>query len=47
VIVLKRSVNPGFAKIEKELFVRPNTMMLFGDAKETLTQLVRGLKDAG
>jgi NAD(P) transhydrogenase subunit beta len=47
VIVLKRSMNPGFAKIENELFVRPNTMMLFGDAKETLTQLVRGLKDEG
>jgi NAD(P) transhydrogenase subunit beta len=47
VIVLKRSMNPGFAKIENELFVRPNTMMLFGDAKETLTQLVGGLKDEG
>jgi NAD(P) transhydrogenase subunit beta len=44
VIVLKRSMNPGFAKIENELFVRPNTMMLFGDAKETLTELVRALK---
>jgi NAD(P) transhydrogenase subunit beta len=47
VIVLKRSMNPGFAKIENELFVRPNTMMLFGDAKETLTQLVRALKEQG
>lgn len=47
VIVLKRSMNPGFAKIENELFIRPNTMMLFGDAKETLTQLVRGLKYEG
>jgi NAD(P) transhydrogenase subunit beta len=40
-------MNPGFAKIENELFVRPNTMMLFGDAKETLTQLVRALKEQG
>jgi NAD(P) transhydrogenase subunit beta len=47
VIVLKRSMNPGFAKIENEHFVRPNTMMLFGDAKETLTQLVRALKEQG
>jgi NAD(P) transhydrogenase subunit beta len=47
VIVLKRSMNPGFAKIENELFLRPNTMMLFGDAKETLVQLVRALKDQG
>jgi len=45
VIVLKRSMNPGFAKIENELFTRPNAMMLFGDAKETLTQLVRALKE--
>jgi NAD(P) transhydrogenase subunit beta len=47
VIVLKRSMNPGFAKIENELFLRPNTMMLFGDAKETLVRLVRALKDQG
>ena len=37
VIVLKRSMNPGFAGIENELFVRPNTMMVLGDAKQTLT----------
>jgi NAD(P) transhydrogenase subunit beta len=45
VIVLKRSMNPGFAKIDNELFVRPNTMMLFGDANKTLTEVVRGLKE--
>ena len=44
VIVLKRSMNPGFAKIENELFLRPNTMMLFGDAKQTLTELARRLR---
>jgi NAD(P) transhydrogenase subunit beta len=44
VIVLKRSMNPGFAQIENELFTRPTTMMLFGDAKETLMQLIRALK---
>jgi len=37
-------MNPGFARIGNELFTRPNTMMLFGDAKETLMQLVRALK---
>ena len=47
VIVLKRGMNPGFAKIENELFVRPNTLMLFGDAKETLTALNRALKEKG
>ena len=45
VLVLKRGMNPGFAKIENELFVRPNTLMLFGDAKETLTQLARKLRE--
>jgi len=46
VIVLKRSMSPGFAKIENELFLRPNTMILFGDANKTLTEMVRELKDA-
>ena len=46
VIVLKRTMNPGFAKIENELFIRPNTMMLFGDANKTLTEMVRGLKES-
>ena len=44
VLVLKRSMNPGFAKIENELFLRPNTMMLFGDARTTVSVLVRKLK---
>lgn len=44
VIVLKRSMNPGFAGIENELFVQPNTMMVFGDAKKTLAKLVEELK---
>ena len=35
-IVLKRSLNPGFAGVENELFVKPNTMMVLGDAKKTL-----------
>ena len=46
VLVLKRSMNPGFAKIENELFLRPNTMMLFGDARTTLSELVRRLKES-
>jgi len=44
VIVLKRSMNSGFAGIENDLFVRPNTMMVFGDAKQTLTRIVAELK---
>ncbi|MBZ0160080.1 MAG: NAD(P)(+) transhydrogenase (Re/Si-specific) subunit beta [bacterium] len=45
VIVLKRSMSPGFAGIDNELFVLPNTMMVFGDAKQTLTKMVQGLKN--
>jgi proton-translocating NAD(P)+ transhydrogenase subunit beta len=44
VLVLKRGMGTGFAKIENELFLRPNTMMLFGDARSTLSELVRELK---
>jgi NAD(P) transhydrogenase subunit beta len=43
VIVLKRSMNPGFAGIDNELFVRPNTMMVFGDAKGTVTKMSAAL----
>jgi NAD(P) transhydrogenase subunit beta len=45
VIVLKRSMNTGFAGIENELFVRPNTMMVLGDAKKTLRELIAGVKE--
>ena len=44
VMVLKRSMNPGFAGIDNVLFLRDNTMMLFGDAKTTLNRLIEGLK---
>jgi len=44
VIVLKRSMNPGFAGIENHLFYAPNTSMLFGDAKTSLTRLVTEVK---
>ena len=44
VIVLKRSYNPGFSGIENDLFGKPNTMMVLGDAKKTLREFVAGLK---
>jgi NAD(P) transhydrogenase subunit beta len=45
VIVNKRSMNAGYAGIENELFFRPKTSMLFGDAKKALTQLVSEIKN--
>jgi NAD(P) transhydrogenase subunit beta len=44
IIVLKRSMNTGFAGIENELFYDPKTSMLFGDAKKSLTSLVQEVK---
>jgi len=44
VIVLKRSMRPGFAGIENELFLKDNTMMVFGDAKETLQKIIAYIK---
>jgi len=39
VMMIKRSLSPGFAGIKNELFEYPNTMMLFGDAKGMLTSI--------
>ena len=44
VVVLKRSMNPGFAGIENPLFFNPKTVMLFGDAKESITKLIEDVK---
>jgi proton-translocating NAD(P)+ transhydrogenase subunit beta len=44
VVVLKRSMNPGFAGIENPLFVNPKTVMLFGDAKASITDLIAAVK---
>lgn len=46
VFVLKRSMKPGFSGVENELFYRPNTRMLFGDAKSTVATLVAEFKEA-
>ena len=45
VIVNKRTMNPGFAGIQNELFGFENTVMVFGDAKEMLTTLFKDLKE--
>src|SRR5215510_7770704 len=44
VVVLKRSMNPGFAGIENPLFLNPKTVMLFGDAKESVEKLAVSVK---
>jgi NAD(P) transhydrogenase subunit beta len=49
VMVVKRSMRPGFAGIENELFHNPKTLMVFGDAKQVvgdLTADVSGARDA-
>jgi NAD(P) transhydrogenase subunit beta len=44
IMVLKRSLNPGFAGEDNELFFNDKTMMVFGDAKKSLTEIVNLLK---
>ncbi len=44
VIVNKRSMKPGYAGIENELFFQPKTSMLFGDAKKVLQDLITEIK---
>ena len=45
VIVIKRRLGAGFAGIKNLLFEYPNTLMLFGDAKEMLTKLTREVNE--
>ncbi len=45
VVVIKRSLNPGFAGIANPLFIADNCVMLFGDAKEMVTRLIAAVKE--
>src|SRR4029079_9839602 len=47
VIANKRSMNPGFAGIENELYSADNTLMVFGDAKSVLGEVVKALTGGG
>jgi len=44
IVVMKRSMNPGFAGIDNELYLDPKTTMLFGDAKESVLKLIAAVK---
>ena len=46
VVILKRSMNPGFAGIDNDLFYEGNSAMLFGDAKSSVEKLVAAVKAA-
>ena len=46
VIVMKRSLSPGFAGIDNDLFYMDNTLMFFGDARQQMSELVREVRDA-
>ena len=45
VMVCKRSMNTGFAGVDNPLYTLPQTMMLFGDAKDTAQKVLRAAKD--
>ncbi len=45
VMVIKRSLNPGFAGIDNPLYYLPNTMMIFGDAKKMAIAMTEALKE--
>jgi len=45
VIVIKRSLSPGFAGIDNDLFYMENTMMFFADAKKAVAELVAAVKE--
>ncbi len=47
VLAIKRSMNPGFAGIENELYFADNTLMLFGDAKNVIGEVVKSLAGGG
>ena len=44
IIVLKRSMRPGFSGVDNDLYYNPKCMMLFGDAKDSITKLIGEVK---
>jgi NAD(P) transhydrogenase subunit beta len=46
VVVIKRSLSPGFAGIPNPLFAAPNTLMFYGDGQQAVRDIVAALKNA-
>jgi NAD(P) transhydrogenase subunit beta len=46
IIIIKRSLRPGFAGVDNDLFYDPKTLMVLGDAKEVLTEILSVLKQS-
>ena len=46
VMIIKRSLSPGFAGVDNPLFYNDKTMMLFGDAKDMVSQIISTLKES-
>ncbi len=44
-IVMKRSLSPGFAGIDNDLFYMDHNLMFFGDAKKSMADLVKALRE--
>jgi NAD(P) transhydrogenase subunit beta len=45
VVIMKRSMNAGYSGEDNPLFYKPNSLMLYGDAKDTVEKLLRLIKD--
>jgi NAD(P) transhydrogenase subunit beta len=45
VVVIKRSLSPGFAGIPNPLFAADNTLMLYGDGKKAIVEITKALQE--
>ena len=45
IVVLKRSMSPGFAGLDNDIFYNDKTVMLFGDAKDSIDSVTKSIKE--